>query len=106
MQRASLCAGHNTLQPLYTLPSCGMVLEYSSLNRSFVLQHRQREEGAMEERLIELETRLAFQEKTLEELNEVVIRQQSQIDLLEKESQRLAAQLRPLLDTAGDSPLA
>ncbi|MEW6500022.1 MAG: SlyX family protein [Thermodesulfobacteriota bacterium] len=54
----------------------------------------------MEERLIELETRLAFQEKTLEELNEVVTRQQEEIDRLGEEVGRLTARLRPLLAAA------
>ena len=54
----------------------------------------------MEARLIELETRLAFQEKTIEELNEVVTRQQEQIDRLEEELRLLAARFRPLLAAA------
>lgn len=37
----------------------------------------------MEERLVELETRLAYQEATLQVLNEVVTRQQKQIDQLD-----------------------
>jgi len=57
----------------------------------------------MEERLIELETRVAFQEKTIEELNEVITKQQEQIDLLAEEIKLLTAQLRPLLESAADS---
>ena len=44
----------------------------------------------MEHRIIELETRLAFQEIALEELNEALISQQTQLDRLEKECARLA----------------
>ena len=44
----------------------------------------------MEHRLIELETRLAFQENALEELNEALVSQQAQLDAVEKECQRLA----------------
>lgn len=58
----------------------------------------------MEERLIELETRLAFQDKTMEELNEVVTRQQQQLDQLEEQLSRLANRLRPLLTATDDLP--
>lgn len=58
----------------------------------------------MEERLIELETRLAFQEKTLEELNEVVVHQQQQIDRLEEELSLLTTRLRPLFAVADEPP--
>jgi len=37
----------------------------------------------MENRIIELETRLSYQDYTIAELNEVVTRQQRQIDQLE-----------------------
>jgi SlyX protein len=36
-----------------------------------------------EDRLIEIETRFAYQEKTVKELNEVIISQQKSIDKLE-----------------------
>lgn len=54
----------------------------------------------MEKRLIELETRLAFQEDPVEELNEMVIRQQQQIDRLGEELRLLTSRLRPLLAAA------
>lgn len=57
----------------------------------------------MEQRIIELETRLAFQEIALEELNGALISQQTQIDGLEKECSRLANLLTEILsprDTA------
>lgn len=44
----------------------------------------------MEHRIIELETRLAFQEIALEELNTALIGQQAQLDAVEKECARLA----------------
>ena len=50
----------------------------------------------MENRLIELETRLAFQDHSLQELNAVVVRQQREIDTLTREIEALKAQLRTL----------
>jgi SlyX protein len=50
----------------------------------------------MEQRLAELETRVMFQEQTIQELNEVVTRQQAQIDRLEKELQTLKSRLSGL----------
>lgn len=51
----------------------------------------------MEQRIIELETRLAFQEIALEELNGALISQQAQLDGLEKECLRLANLLNETL---------
>ena len=50
----------------------------------------------MEQRLAELETRVMFQEQTIQELNEVVTRQQTQIDRLEKELENFKAHLSSL----------
>jgi SlyX protein len=50
----------------------------------------------METRIVELETRLAFQEDTLQELNSVVARQQQEILALAREVEALRAQLRAL----------
>ena len=50
----------------------------------------------MENRLIELETRLAFQDHTLQELNAVVVRQQREIDGLTRELEALKAQFKTL----------
>ena len=50
----------------------------------------------MENRLIELETRLSFQDHTLQELNAVVVRQQREIDTLTRELETLKAQLKTL----------
>jgi len=51
----------------------------------------------MEQRIIELETRLAFQEIALEELNDALISQQAQLEAVEKECGRLARLLAELL---------
>jgi len=50
----------------------------------------------MEERLIEVETRLAFQEDTLQALNAVVARQQQAIDQLRREIEALRDQLKAM----------
>jgi SlyX protein len=63
----------------------------------------------MEDRLIELETRLAFQEHTLQELNEVVTAQQRQLDRIEQQIAELAERLHalkasPLASEAEETP--
>ncbi len=50
------------------------------------------------DRLIELETKLAFQEDTLQILNEVVTRQQQQIERLEAQLALLIDRFRQLSD--------
>ncbi|HYA37389.1 MAG TPA: SlyX family protein [Candidatus Methylomirabilis sp.] len=50
----------------------------------------------MQERLAELEVRLTFQDKTIQELNEVVTRQQRQLDRMARELAMLKAQLQIL----------
>ena len=50
-----------------------------------------------EERLTELETKLAFAEDLLETLNQTVIRQQGQIDSLQQQLRLLHQQLRDAL---------
>ena len=50
----------------------------------------------MENRLIEIETRLAFQDHTLQELNAVVVRQQRDISALTRELETLKAQFKTL----------
>jgi SlyX protein len=50
----------------------------------------------MENRFIELETRLAFQDNSLQELNAVVVRQQREISALTRELETLKAQLKTL----------
>ncbi len=46
----------------------------------------------MELRIEDLEVRLTYQEATLEELNQVIIKQQNQIDLLIEEIKRIKQQ--------------
>jgi SlyX protein len=59
-------------------------------------------------RLVELETRQAFQEQTLQELNEVITRQQQQLDQLRNQlvelAERLAAMDQPAIRPAGEEP--
>lgn len=54
-----------------------------------------------EARLIELETRLAYQDETLRVLNEVVVRQQLQIDRLEATCRQLLERLKRLPQAEG-----
>jgi SlyX protein len=55
----------------------------------------------MEKRLVELESRLAFQDDMIESLNQAVIRQQQQIERLEILSKTLAERLHGLSESAG-----
>lgn len=59
------------------------------------------------ERLIDIETKLAFQEDTVQALNDVVCRQQKQIDQLEAQVRRLAERLKQLAEaqTPASPPL-
>jgi SlyX protein len=50
----------------------------------------------MEQRLIELETRIAFQEETLQALNAVIVRQQQDMEYLQREIAALRAQVHAL----------
>lgn len=50
----------------------------------------------LENRIIELETKVSYQDHTIQELNEVVIRQQQQIDQLEKNVNQLSGHLKAL----------
>lgn len=51
----------------------------------------------MENRLVAIETKLLFQENLVEDLNEVVYRQQQQLDRLEKQLNDLQARLKAIL---------
>lgn len=55
-----------------------------------------------EQRLIELETKIAFLENTIEELNGVVTDQQRQIDVLEQELKTIGAKIRSIASVAGE----
>ena len=48
----------------------------------------------MDDRLTILETRISYQDLTIAELNEVVIRQQQQIDQLERVLEQLRAYIK------------
>jgi SlyX protein len=61
----------------------------------------------MEERIIELETRLAFQEDLLQKLDDVIIRQQQEIDELKTQLIRINQQLSEVggqVDSQTDAP--
>ena len=56
-----------------------------------------------EERLIELETKFAYQEKSLDELNKVIYSQQKQIDQIEKALKTIVSKVK---DSADQSSLS
>ena len=63
----------------------------------------------MENRIIELETRLSFQEDTMHELNKIITRQQDQIDLLQEQMNELqkrvqSTQTSNIKDEGEESP--
>ena len=49
-----------------------------------------------EDRLIDIETRLAYQDQTINELNQVIYQQQKQIDQLEKTCRQLSNRMKDL----------
>lgn len=54
----------------------------------------------MDERLIEIETKVAYQEHTISELNDVIYRQQQQIDQLERICRALTDRMQDMAETA------
>lgn len=54
-------------------------------------------------RIVELETRLAFQDSTIEELNEVLVSQQRQLDRLDADFRLIADRLKQLLGGSGEN---
>jgi len=54
------------------------------------------------DRIIELETKLAFQEDTISQLNEVVCRQQNQLDELIQKCETLTSSTKILTDKLTD----
>lgn len=54
------------------------------------------------EQVVDLQTRFAFQEDNLQELNDIITRQQRQIDILERELELHREKLTDLLQAAAD----
>jgi SlyX protein len=55
-----------------------------------------------EERLIDIETRIAFQEDQIEELNRTIYQHEQKIERLQAVCEALARQVRSLADAAND----
>ena len=53
-----------------------------------------------EQRIVTIETKLAYQEDTIAQLNDVICRQQNQIDALENLTQQLLGRVRDLSEAA------
>jgi len=56
-----------------------------------------------EQRIISIETKIAYQEDTIEQLNDVVCKQQIQIDALELITQQLINRVRDLSESSAQS---
>lgn len=56
-----------------------------------------------EQRLITIETKIAYQEDTITQLNDVICRQQSQIDALERLTHQLIGRVQDLSAIASQS---
>lgn len=74
--------------------------------RAFLSAHSVlRPEATMDdERLIHIETKLAHQELLIDELNQVIYKQQETIDQLEKALKILIKQVRPATGPANEKP--
>jgi len=58
-----------------------------------------------DKRITELETKVAYQEHTIQELNEVIYKQQQQIDNIEIKCQHLMDRIQSLSDSSpGEQP--
>ena len=57
----------------------------------------------MEQRIIELESKVAFQEETINELNEVITDQQNQLDQIREELGLLNIRLQAVTEAGVDS---
>lgn len=57
------------------------------------------------ERITELETRVAFQEGTIQELSDVIAQQQHQIELLQGAHQKLYARLEEVSQGREETPV-
>jgi SlyX protein len=56
-----------------------------------------------EDRMVDIETKIAYQEDLLQALNRIVSEQQKQIDQLELTCNALTARVRDLVDAGGSS---
>jgi len=56
----------------------------------------------LEDRLAELEVKFAFQQETIDSLNQTVTEQWGEIDKLKRQSTHLKSQLEAMEDGAGD----
>jgi len=57
----------------------------------------------MNETIMDLQTRLAFQEDSIDALNQIVVKQQSDIDLLKREVIQLKGLVDDFRDSQGES---
>lgn len=57
-----------------------------------------------EEKLVDLETRYSYQEDLLQQLNDIVTKQDGKIELLEKQIRLMAERLRDLQSESPQSP--
>ncbi len=56
----------------------------------------------MNDDLLELQTQLSYQDDVVQQLNEVVTRQQGEIDLMRREMDIIKARMKELISTQGD----
>ena len=56
----------------------------------------------MHESIMDIQTRLAFQEDSIDAINQIVVRQQSEIDLLKREIIQLKEIVDDFRDSQGD----
>lgn len=59
------------------------------------------EERKMQQSIIDLQSRLAFQESNLEDINLIIVRQQSEIEVMKKEIVRLKELVEDIRETQG-----
>lgn len=57
----------------------------------------------IEDRLVDIETKIAFQEDAVEELNKVIYQQQQKLDRLESICESLVNHIRDLRETASEN---